>query len=531
MDPVVAILIWTVIVVLIAPVIVACVFLGDRPLFPQIDLKPTPSDNRPNCRLSADERKIRELENRYGSLQRELISVRKRLALSLKAENDLRKRIATIQNDEQISPVKVQEFAAADKQPRFRKKRVELGQLQELLRKQEEENRAHRLRLSVMEDETQAAYTTKQVKIAELKYAAAERAVNKTLSKSDVGGHADLIARMEKKILLREEEATRFFELAVAGNLKPKLPTVGMKLLLKLNGCSSFAATTIMNVNARIADFAVSVDASVSRAFDRLQLHFKQARQIADVSMSGELELEKCVVAETNQWIAMRDASEVEGVTDGRKAYASARASSLDESVRNLTAGLELIKTKNLSTQQTLFYVDAIVRRLSILALLIPAIPLAKKSMQSQFIDLTNLVCLYLQTCTESPSAVAASVPNDLVLRLNTLEQNTLMMYIKIAKGESDKLSSKSLARLKNDVATIATALELERSDAAAELEKWSGIGTLAEQDNQVLLLAVAQNRKARCSEIIKLTDQTLDVLNVTVSMTEQRAASKTKAS
>jgi hypothetical protein len=247
--------------------------------------------------------------------------------------------------------------------------------------------------------------------------------------------------------------------------------------------------------------------------------------------MSGELELERCVVAETNQWIAMRDASEVEGASDGRKAYCSARASSLDESVRNLTAALELIKTKNLSTQQTLFYVDAIVRRLSILALLIPAIPLAKKSMQSQFIDLTNLVCVYLQTCTESQSTVVPSVPNDLVLRLNTLEQNTLMMYIKIAKGESDKLSAKSLARLKDDVATIATALELERNDAAAELEKWSGIGTFAEQEHQVLLLAVAQNRRARCSEIIKLTDQTLDVLNVTVSMTEQRASSKTKAS
>lgn len=207
--------------------------------------------------------------------------------------------------------------------------------------------------------------------------------------------------------------------------------------------------------------------------------------------------------------------------------WAKALLPGQERSVQSLSAVLELIKTKNLSIQQTIFYVDAIVTRLSILGRLILALPIAKNSMRSQFIELSNSFSAYLQTCTEKE---IPAVPNDLVIRLHNLEQNTLMMYIKIAKGDSTDLSAKSFERLKNDVATISAALDLEKTEAAFELEKWTGISTQAEKENQSLLHVVAQNRTARCSEIIKLTEQTIEVLNVTVSMAESRAQ-KSKAS
>ena len=281
---------------------------------------------------------------------------------------------------------------------------------------------------------------------------------------------------------------------------------------------------------ANISDMWRALDPSVDRAFRRLELHHQLAKRSAQLSMQAELEVEKSIAANQNHLKHMTERANSTDENVHRKGYAAERIPSLEESASALSDGLKSIKIRNLSIQQTLFCIEAIVKRLSILKMLISAIPVGKSDIRNQFVDLSNSLSTYLQTCQNKASQSSNESPVNLVEKLHNLEQNALMMYIRIAKGDSTDLNAKAFDRLKSDIATISSALDLERADATSELEKWSGIAALAESDNQQLLLAVARNRTARCSEILKMTEQTLDVLNVTISLTEARTQ-KTKAS
>jgi hypothetical protein len=536
MDTIVAILIWTVMAVLVAPLIFACVFLSDWQRFLRIDHAFLLA-HCPEFLLNSEDLAIRKLQSRYGELQYQLIGVRAQLAKSLSTKDNVKKRISDHQAEGKNPQSMNKDADSHERQEQFRKWQAELALLEKELSQNEEKCRSLRKELGRLEDEAQAADSAVKVETAKRHFALAERAANGALSRlkgksfleTNSNLHLSVIDRMEKKILEREVQIARDCELVAAGRFVPKPPGPRTILLLNINRVSSVVSTALLSCRTKLAEVMVAVDPSVARALARLQLRFEQARTTADMSMAAELELENSIVAQTNQRDFMRDSADGIDVTDGRKFFASARATSLDQSVKDLGAGLELIKTKNLSVQQTLFYVDAIVRRLSILALLIPAIPSAKKNVHKQFIELANQMCAYLQVWTASQNMTALSISNDLVERLNALEQNTLMSYIKIAKGETDDLNQKSFERLQRDVQVIATALELERTDAASELEKWAGIGEAAEQNNKLLLVSVAQNRQARCAEIIKLAEQTQDVLNITISLAEARVT-KTKA-
>jgi len=202
-----------------------------------------------------------------------------------------------------------------------------------------------------------------------------------------------------------------------------------------------------------------------------------------------------------------------------------------EEAANELSGALKIHKIRNLSIQQTLFRIEAIGRRLYVIKLLISALPGSRKAEFWQYVELADALCAYVKDSFQQKNEpLGKETPVDFGQRLSALEESTLMAYIRIAKGHSPQLSARAASRFNLDLATISTVLDLERCDAKFEFDKWTSLASQALQEKQELLHAVATNRCEASAGILKMTEQSLDVLSVTISLTEARAK-KTKAS
>ncbi len=532
MDPTIAILIWTVVLVLIAPIIVACVFLSNPEAIGKISWDGNSFLKKIRYYFpDADTRMERELIGRYDRVQAFLISCRQSFSDAIDSERQIGESIERLTkriSDAQLETLKLSK-ADSESERKIAGLKETLTEYQRKLVLQEVRTAAMREKLIELEKETQEAYTRKQIEVAQLKGQSALRRADAILSKSSLyaGPALTNMENFEKIVAKREEVAANAHALrmkkvdetfAKVDAMDPEKSFVS-----KFRRYRYECAERISKTHTAVRDAFRKIDPSLERAFRRLQTQLDQARRSAKHSQNAEQGIEIALKHERASLEQLKSNRAKPGSADN-----SVQILHVEQSLEFITDGLKVIKVRNLSIQQTLYSVEAIVRRLSILKMLISASPLSRKDMRSQFIDLSNSVLAYLQQQNSSEATNCPSV--NLAERLHTLEQATLMKYLQFAKNETAILNQIIMDRLKVDVAMISDVLDFERADAYADLEKWTSVALTAEADNQQLLLAVAQTRTARCSEILKMTEQTLDVLNVTISLTEKRS-SQAKAS
>lgn len=534
MEPTIAILIWTIVLVLVAPVIVACVFLSS----PEATLKISWDVDSFVKKIryyfpDADTRMERELIGRHDRAKAFLILCRRSVAEAIDSEQQIRASIERLTkriSDAQLETLN-QSKADSNSERKIAGLKDTLTDYQQKLILQEVRTESMREKLTELEKETQEAYTQKQIAIAQLRGQSALRRADAILSKSSsqAGPALTAMENMEKIVTKHEEVANKAHALRMQNIEKTFAKIDAMdpekSLASKIRRYRYSCAERISKTRTSVVDAFRKIDPSLERAFRRLQIQLEQARRSAKNSQSAEQGIEVLLGHERTSLEQLKSRDVKPGSADN-----SAQISHAEQSLEFMSDGLKVIKVRNLSTQQTLYSVEAIVRRLSILKMLISASPLSRRDMRSQFIELSNCILAYLQQQQQNSSADTNCPSVNIVERLHILEQSTLMKYLQFAKSETEILNQNIMDRLKVDVAMIAEALDFERADAYAELEKWTTVAISAEADNQQLLLAVAQSRTARCSEILKMTEQTLDVLNLTISLAEKRG-SQAKAS
>ncbi|MBS2002018.1 MAG: hypothetical protein JST44_10970 [Cyanobacteria bacterium SZAS LIN-5] len=549
MDPVVATLIWTVIVVLVAPVIVACVFLSERKSHPLMIPWSLPSFRRPYFLLSVDERLARRIDRKYFRLCVEIETCGEELAASVSSEKSLQKEIRHSRRHRRSQHY--QEKLNSE-QRRLRDGR--LKELEEQMAQQQQRTKLLREKKSDLDHSLSKLYTVKQIHLSKVSTEKTLNQTEKILKKVSSAHLEDRLTRAIEIVQAREASAMKEFQdqaakqlgsklwdkyeksvaefeskvqLLESGLAQPAQPSREDAILEKAILFGQHAYSRFNNLKSSLLDAVAAADSSVTNALSRLQSRLSQAREIAASSKDLEHRLEVSIASEQDRLEQLKNnvGVDVEGGVN-----AISLAASMEISIQSLSLSLDSIKRRNLSIQRILSYVDAITRRLVILKMLIDALPSSSRTMNSQIVQISNSVCSFLKSFSDCEKSQDSAVPADLIFRLHELEQNSLMSYIKIAKGEAEALSPKSLDRLKRDISNITAALDLERTDAASEFEKWSGISAAAEPENEKLLLAVAENRKARCSEIIQITEQTKEVLDLTVKMTQARL-SNSKAS
>ncbi|MBI2811013.1 MAG: hypothetical protein HYX67_09325 [Candidatus Melainabacteria bacterium] len=326
----------------------------------------------------------------------------------------------------------------------------------------------------------------------------------------------DLMERMERKIEAREADALKKYEPRKLSEEEERAAAFAAKIcdiVLDYNKRWNAGVETVTNL-------CIGADPDIGRAHKRLIKHLTGAQCLASASQHEEDRLDDLIkrnylVLEKTQTLSQAKELWVD-VAQG--------ATELQESISKL-------KIKNLVLQQTLYRIEAIVRRLDMLKLLIAALPNSHKySSIQQYRKLTNALCKYLnEMMKQNKPPTLANEPINFAERLSALEDSTLMAFIQIAKNNSKKLSQNAYAKLERDITAVAKSIETERISALSEFEKWNTLANEAFQDQRELTHAVASQRSDQSAAILKMTEQTLDVLSVTISIAEQRTR-KSKA-
>lgn len=527
MDPVVAPLMCSVAVVFLTPLIFAAFYAGGR--------------GRPSA-LAKLKATLLILK-----LSKEKDDCELRLTDSVLAENDLHEEVDELKTRITNLELTSRRSKKCSKRDEVRKIRKDLIEREQRLTSLKAETSNRRSQLNYVQDQLLKARASKTDSSSKSDVESSEQGLL-AITERAMARSRKLVERCERIVLEQERSVVRadpikpgtlsarywnqlveYERFIVKSQLDSARRRSGVlnRFLMRLNNCSLYVSKAALTFSNNVTDLCGTFDPNVDRAFSRLELAAKQARLTAQMVTTAELDLEDSLGAENKKLQNLMDFLDSGDFSAEVKDGAALKKTTIEESIEQLESNLGLLKQKNLTLQQSMFYVDIVIIRLSILKLLINAMPDSKKSIRQQYVDLSNSLCAYLHSSALSQDK---GVPHDFVIRLHRLEQTALMRYIVIAKSEQEISDRKALEKLKKDVAEITGAIDAERANAVQSIERWSSMADSAENQKQEALLTVAQGRQARCSEILSLTEKTLDVLNITVAAIERRT-DKSKAS
>jgi len=388
------------------------------------------------------------------------------------------------------------------------------------LEKQQEEQTAKTLLLrndlEELEAATQRAYMRMQVSTAKTHAESAAKKAEEILARNYKGQAGEAIAKMEAKVAEREAKAKA-----------PRVP-VPEKSQPQISEADAARIESLFNTSSKLialsGGIASVLDPSMDRAYNRLNRLLKGSRKLASASLKEEDTLEAQLEIYDKQavvWQQRLDEADREVSSDALEKLSSWKAS--DEAAHaELVLALQAHRKRNLLIGQRLFRIEGIVRRLYILKLLIAALPRSMKEEFEQYIKLTDALSRYLENEWRSENADSGESP-DFANRLSTLERNTLMSFIRIAKSDRKELSAQSIVRLKSEISTMMPEFELEKSDQQVELDKWSALENQAIAGNKELLHAFASRRREQSATILKTVEQSIDVLQVILSRGDQQ--------
>jgi hypothetical protein len=209
----------------------------------------------------------------------------------------------------------------------------------------------------------------------------------------------------------------------------------------------------------------------------------------------------------------------------GEDALANTIAAMMESNValaKELQISLSSHRRKNLQIERSLFRIEAIVRRLYMIKLLLTALPGTKIEELLAYTRIANTLTTYLQA--EFGGKPISQPTKALPELLEEIETRTLMAYIRIAKGQSNRLSKRAEQRFVDDIATISRVIEIERNDAQTEFERWNNLTHQAVQEHRKLLHLVASERTTQSAHVLKTAQQSLEILSILTTRSAQEA-------
>ena len=360
----------------------------------------------------------------------------------------------------------------------------------------------------------------------ELKIIEREQAAQKLLSQNLQSTAPSLLQRMELKVLQRENAALKILEQKTDPTNRSAVEKSAEDFVNRIFNASESFVRSIVNVGSTAQDFVATADPSVKRAFARLERDLQSARLLA---LKAEEEEEHCKerienTVETSLGWSREESSDWKAHKQPNDQIDASKRRTTKKWSKSCQEILKKLRIRNLSIQQRLYRAEGIVKRLNVIRWLLSTLPDRNNNVFAQYTSLTNALSKYLRSMGNKQSLTDGDdPPPDFRERLSQLEDRVLLAFLRIAKGDSALLNEDAYSRLEGDIATISMVIELDRADALVEYKKWNAIADQAFADKQELLHAVAEVRTTQNIQILRFAEKTLDVLNVTASLSEEK--------
>lgn len=277
-----------------------------------------------------------------------------------------------------------------------------------------------------------------------------------------------------------------------------------------------------------------AVDPSIERAYDRFRGEIDIVRKLTDESVSEEDELQQRIdrLNQDAELFASRATMAEELGDHDLSVLARQRMEGYVGLSAKLAPILKEHRKKNFWTTHRIFRLEVVLRRLLVVKLLLSALPGSIKEELSLYLQLVNDLCLYLRrSWLPSKEDELNEEAANFEQRLSALENQTMMVFIRIARGEYKKLSSKARLRTARNARAIVQSLNLEAHQQLAEIGSWEATAREGLAEQKSLVYAVASHRRDQYHLMWKTTKQAIEVLNVTATIIDGSPSCTSKAS
>lgn len=257
----------------------------------------------------------------------------------------------------------------------------------------------------------------------------------------------------------------------------------------------------------KINDFVARVDPDSDRAFERMRDHFRHATRAHELSKQNASDLQTTLtlmsvkISELSEKIAENNSYNVMNLTSTR--------TSLEASVIDLEATLNSLRRKNIANEHRLFDVALVIDRLQVIRVMLSVLPVSLRDSFDALIQIVNGGCALLIN-----DSIESGVIEHIEDRLSKLEHNTMMVFIKIAKGEKQDLKGREITQFKERLQMASAALVIERKELQSHKESWDAALNSSEE-NMTELRTTATYRSYRYATLLKMIEQSIDLISI----------------
>ncbi len=258
----------------------------------------------------------------------------------------------------------------------------------------------------------------------------------------------------------------------------------------------------------KINDFVGKIDPSSERAFQRLRVQFSEAMEAQEVSKSYEVKLHSDLVAMLSKVAEL--SIKISNAEIGESVSSESTRTTLEASIIDLEAALNNQRRKNRANDDRLFEIASVIERLYLIRSMLSILPVSLRDEFNSLTKLVDAVCVYL-TGASSQGAIA-----HFEKRVSELERDTIMTFIKIAKGETQHLKNRDLTRFTQRLRSASVDLKTERDELQSHRERWDS--KLSETDeNHPELHALLKYRRDHYASLVKTVDHNIEIVSILV--------------
>ncbi len=260
------------------------------------------------------------------------------------------------------------------------------------------------------------------------------------------------------------------------------------------------------SLHRKINDLLVRVDPDSGRVFERMRVQLEQAMKAHEVSKQNEIKLKNHLLETSGKVDELSEkilSSSVPNMT------ITSTRTTLEASVIDLEASLSSVRRKNKANEMRLFEIGLVIERLYIIRAMLAILPVSLREFFDLFIQLVNASRALLVD-----ESLGKGMIEHVEDRLAKLENDTMMVFIKMAKGESKNLQGRELVKFKERLSIAAASLTLERQELQSHKERWeTELQTCEEEPSE--FRSYALYRRDCYATVIKSIDQGLDVISI----------------
>ncbi len=309
-----------------------------------------------------------------------------------------------------------------------------------------------------------------------------------------------VIDRVELRVLEREMQAMEVSQVHEQRSLYAN----ALSLAEQFSSRVVIAKSTIASVKLRL----LTLDPTINGAYSRLVSQYEVAQREAEISVLEESKLQRLIGKTVLKIVQLQGTGD--STNDKlERAYLESR----DELQRSLRQH----KKKNLLVGQALFRVDALIKRVCVVRLLLSTLPYSPAEQVQELRHIIERVNKFLTEFLQLGEVSSeADCEIDIAERLSLLEKSILRAYIRLARG--GQLPPGKAKKFESKCESIKSLLIKQMVEEAANMLRWDSVLTTASEEEMELAFSVATQRFELCSSFKEHLKLCIDALEVSVA-------------